>query len=189
MKKICKTYRTKLVLIPCCKSFAGDPLAPLHRLVLIGSFFLSVLSIFSPPPALAQENPYIVAYDHYLEEPGNLEIVYFSTLGTQRDGNDFHAFWVEFEYGATAWWTTEIYAEGQTTFGDSTLFTGFRWENRFRLLRHEHFVNPVLYIEYERKNGADKILKEVEGVDVESDFADSNAALRQEHVNELEFKL
>ena len=64
-----------------------------------------------------------------------------------------------------------------------------RLENRFRLLKREHFVNPVLYIEYERKNGADKILKEVEGVDVESDFADSNAALRQEHINELEFKL
>src|ERR1700756_2401279 len=87
---------------------------------------------------LAQESPYIVTYNHYLEEPGSLEVEYFSTFGTQRGGNDFHAFWAEFEYGATAWWTTELYLDGQSTFHDSTVFTGFRWENRFRLLQREH---------------------------------------------------
>src|SRR6478736_6297786 len=55
-------------------------------------------------PLAAQENPYFVTYDHYLEEPGNLEMEYFSTFGTQRDGNNFHSYWTEFEYGATAWW-------------------------------------------------------------------------------------
>jgi hypothetical protein len=140
-------------------------------------------------PALAQESPYIVTYDHHLEEPGNLEVEYFSTFGTQRGGNDFHAFWTEFEYGATAWWTTEFYLDGQTTFNDSTIFTGFRWENRIRPLRTEHFLNPVLYVEYENINEADKIIKEVEGHDVESDHGDSNAASRQLRVKELELKL
>lgn len=137
----------------------------------------------------AQESPYIVTYDHYLEEPGSLEVEYFSTFGTQHGGNDFHAFWTEFEYGTTAWWTTELYFDGQTTFSDSTIFTGFRVENRIRPLQREHFVNPVVYIEYEQTSGADKILKEVEGHDVESDFSESNAALRQEHDHELELKL
>lgn len=137
----------------------------------------------------AQESPYIVTYDHYLEEPGNLEVEYFSTFGTQRWGNDFHAFWLELEYGATAWWTTEFYLDGQTTFNDSSLFTGFRWENRFRPLQHEHFINPVIYIEYEQISEADKIIKEVEGHDVESDQAHSNSILRAEHDHELEFKL
>jgi len=137
----------------------------------------------------AQESPYIVTYDHYLEEPGSLEVEYFSTYGTQRSGNDYHAFWSEFEYGATAWWTTELYLEGQSTFDDSTIFTGFRWENRFRILQREHFINPVLYIEYEHISGADKTLKEVEGHDVESDSAVSNAVARKEHKNELELKL
>jgi hypothetical protein len=149
--------------------------------------FLAVL-IF-PRLTRAQENPYIVTYDHYLEEPGNLEIEYFSTFGTQRGGNDHHAFWMEFEYGATAWWTTELYLDGQTTFNDSTLFTGFRWENRFRPLKREHFINPVLYVEYENINGADKIRKEVEGHDVEGDSFDPNSVLKQEHAHELEFKL
>jgi hypothetical protein len=161
----------------------------LFRLVLPGSVFVFVFLVFAPSPALAQENPYIVAYDHYLEEPGNLEIEYFSTVGTQRGGNNFHAFWAEFEYGATAWWTTEFYLDGQTTFNDSTIFTGFRWENRFRPLKREHFINPVFYVEYENKNGADKILKEGEGHDVESDFLVSNAEARKEHIHEIELKL
>jgi hypothetical protein len=163
--------------------------ASFPRFVLLGFVFVLAFAVFYSPSAFAQENPYIVAYDHYLEEPGNLEIEYFSTFGTQRSGNDFHAFWVEFEYGATAWWTTEFYLDGQTTFGDSTVFTGFRWENRVRPLKREHFINPVFYVEYENKNGADKILKEGEGHDLESDFLASNAEARKEHIHEMELKL
>jgi hypothetical protein len=158
------------------------------RVFAFSLFTLLAFALFTSP-SRAQENPYIVAYDHYLEEPGNLEIEYFSTFATQRGGNDYHAFWMEFEYGATAWWTTEFYLDGQTTFNDSTLFTGFRWENRFRPLKREHFINPVIYIEYENTSGADKIRKEVEGHDVEADALPPNAVLRQDHDHELEFKL
>jgi hypothetical protein len=155
---------------------------------LAGIFFL-VLLTFAAPGVHGQESAYIVAYDHYLEEPGSLEVEYFSTFGTQRSGNDFHAFWAELEYGATAWWTTEFYLDGQTTFNESTIFTGFRWENRVRPLKREHFINPILYFEYENKSGADKILKEVEGHDVESDFLVPNALARKEHNHEVELKL
>jgi hypothetical protein len=158
-----------------------------HRRLLFG--LLVLLIAISAVPARSQESPYIVTYDHYLEEPGSLEVEYFSTFGTQRGGNDFHAYWTEFEYGATAWWTTEVYLDGQTTFNDSTIFTGYRWENRFRLLQHEHFINPVLYIEYEHISGADKILKEIEGHDGEADNGDPNGEARKEHQQELEFKL
>lgn len=156
-------------------------------LLLFPGFVLVV--VLFPAFTRAQENPYFVAYDHYLEEPGNLEIEYFSTFGTQRGGNDFHSYWMEFEYGATAWWTTEFYLDGQTTFGDSTIFTGIRWENRFRPLKQEHFINPILYVEYEHKSGADKILKEGEGHDVEADFLTPNSAARLEMINEMELKL
>lgn len=155
-----------------------------------GVFLLLLASLlFGGRPGFAQESPYIVTYDHYLEEPGNLEVEYFSTFGTQRAGNDFHAFWLEFEYGAKAWWTTEFYLDGQSTFNDSTVFTGFRWENRLRPLQREHFINPVIYVEYEQISEADKIIKEVEGHDVESDHADPNWTLRGQHNHELEFKL
>jgi hypothetical protein len=150
---------------------------------------LAFILILAVVACHAQESPYIVTYDHYLEEPGSLEVEYFSTFGTQRGGNDFHAFWGEFEYGAKAWWTTEFYVDGQTTFNESTIFTGFRWENRFRPLQLEHIINPVVYIEYENDSEADKIIKEVEGHDVESDFLAPNSVLRKEHDHELEFKL
>lgn len=159
------------------------------RKVLFLCLGLLLTSAVFPSFIRAQENPYFVAYDHYLEEPGNLEIEYFSTFGTQRAGNDFHSYWMEFEYGATAWWTTEFYLDGQTTFGDSTVFTGIRWENRFRPLKREHFINPILYVEYEHKSGADKILKEGEGHDVEADFLTPNAIARRDVSNEMELKL
>src|SRR4030095_5145050 len=150
---------------------------------------LALCCVLLPSSSRAQEKPYIVTYDQFLEEPGNLEIEYFSTYGTQRGGNDFHSYWLEFEYGAKAWWTTEFYLDAQTTFHDSTVSTAFRWENRFRLLKREHWINPVLYVEYEHKNGADKILKELEGHDVESDFLTPNAEARKEIKNEVELKL
>ena len=150
---------------------------------------LVFVTSFLPSCTWAQESPYFVAYDHYLEEPGNLEVEYFSTFGTQRAGNDFHSYWMELEYGATAWWTTEFYLDGQTTFGDSTVFTGIRWENRFRPLKREHFINPILYVEFEHKSDADKILKEGEGHDVEADFLAPNSLARQEISNEMELKL
>ena len=161
----------------------------LIRRGLVLSCVLFLITLCSPHTIKAQENPYFVAYDHYIEEPGNLEIEYFSTFGTQRAGNDFHSFWTEFEYGATAWWTTEFYLDGQTTFGDNTIFTGIRWENRFRPLKREHFINPILYVEYEHKSAADKILKEGEGHDVESDFLTPNAQARRDIRNEMELKL
>ncbi|MBZ5539081.1 MAG: hypothetical protein LAN61_01035 [Acidobacteriia bacterium] len=148
-----------------------------------------VLLLLLGPALSAQERPYFVAYDHYLEEPGNLEVAVNSTFGKQRAGNDFVSYWGELEYGVTGWWTTELYLDGQSTFRDSTIFTGVRWENRFRPLRREHWINPLLYVEFENVNGADKILKEVVGHDGAADQAESNSVLRQEREREFELKL
>jgi hypothetical protein len=172
--------------VDCARAAVRHGKVPLFRCL---ATYVLLLVALQARPSSAQESPYIVTYDHYLEEPGNLEIEYFSTFGSQRDGNDFHGYWVELEYGAKAWWTTELYLDGQTTFGDSTVFTGFRWENRIRPLQREHFVNPLLYVEYEQINEADKIIKEVEGHDIESDHGDRNSLARRTLNHELEFKL
>ena len=83
-------------------------------------------------PAHAQEPPYFVTYSDAMEEPDNLEIAFEGTQGAPKYGNSFAGGTLEREYGARAWWTTEVYLSGQTTANDSTVFTGFRWENRFR---------------------------------------------------------
>ena len=138
--------------------------------------------------ARAQESPYFVTYDHHMEEPGNVEIETSGTSGIPRAGQHFFfAPYTEFEYGVTARWTSEFYLEGQTTAGDSTVFTGWRIENRYRPLKREHLVNPVLYLEYENINEASKILKEVEGA--APDLSSPNALLRQGKDHELEGKL
>ena len=138
--------------------------------------------------ASAQEAPYFVTYDHHLEEPDNLEIETSATAGVPRSGQQlFVAPYVEIEYGVTGRWTTELYVESQATSGDSAVFTGWRIENRFRPLKREHGINPVLYLEYENVNEASRILKEIEG---HSDLSsERNAELSRTPAHELEGKL
>lgn len=150
---------------------------------------VAVLALCAPTLAYAQETPYFVAYSHHLEEPGNLEVEAYSNYATQKGGNDLIAPWMEFEYGVTAWWTTEFYIDSQSTFHDSTVFTGTRWENRFRPLMREHWINPVLYVEFENTSGADKTLKEVVGLDNQFDEAPPNSEGLREHDHEIETKL
>ncbi len=138
--------------------------------------------------ARAQDRPYFITYNHQMEEPGSLEITFIPTFATQGGGQDFLATWLELEYGAKGWWTTELYLDGQSTRRDSTLFTGFRWENRFRLLWREHWINPVFYVEFEDINGADKTMLEVVGHDGEADHATPNSISRLEHKREIEMK-
>jgi hypothetical protein len=151
--------------------------------------FLVFLALAFIPGLAAQEKPYFVTYSHDLEEPGNLEIETKTALAQPAESNHYGATAGELEYGVRAWWTSELYLDGQTTAGDSTIFTGFRLENRFRPLMREHVVNPVLYVEYENTSGADKTLLEVVGHDGQADLAGSNDELRQEHQHEAELKL
>ena len=139
--------------------------------------------------ALAGERPYFITYDQTMEEPGNLEVAAKGLTATPQGGDGYLSGVTEFEYGAKAWWTTEFYLDGQSTANQSTLFTGFRWENRFRLLMHDHKVNPVFYIEYENTNGADKSMLEVVGFDSQFDALEPNAAAAKEWEHELEMKL
>jgi len=150
---------------------------------------LSLLVAVAVPVAChAQERPYFVTYSHEMEEPGNLEIETYNVVGKPPGGNRFLGSTTEFEYGAKAWWTTEFYLDGQTTWHDSTIFTGYRWENRFRPLLREHRINPVIYLEYENTS-ADKSLREVVGHDGRPDFYDTNADARAGKQRELELKL
>ena len=153
----------------------------LLRFVILASLF-----IFASCAALAQET-YFVTYSHQMEEPGNLELGLKSVTASPKGGNAFLANTLEFEYGVKAWWTSELYLDSQSTANESSLFTGFRWENRFRPLLREHWINPVLYFEFENINGADKSLLEVVGHDTREGFLERND--RHEKKREAELKL
>ena len=53
----------------------------------------------------------------------------------------------------------------------------------------DHRINPVLYIEYEHLNGADKTFKEVVGFDGKDDFSTPNNEAREETAHEFETRL
>lgn len=136
----------------------------------------------------AQERPYFVTYSQEMEEPGNLDIETFNVVGNPKGGDAFIGTDVELEYGLKTWWTTEFYLDGQATSNQSTIFTGFRWENRFRPLMGEHWINPVLYAEFE-DTSADKTLREIVGHDGNDDMLEPNWLARMDKEREMELKL
>lgn len=142
-----------------------------------------------PDVRAQQEPPYFVTYSSVLEEPGNLEIENQNIAAGPKNANGFFAPTVEFEYGVTAWWTAEAYLQGQATDHDSTIFTGFRFESRFRPLPREYWINPVLYVEYEDVNKADKSFLEITGNSSFTDLQVPSAALRKEVERSIEGKL
>lgn len=159
------------------------PHLPLLFLIVAG------FCTFDPTLLPAQELPYFVTYSHQMEEPGSLEIEIKSAAVRAAESNRFLANAVELEYGTRAWWTSELYLESQSTAHESTVFTGFRFENRIRPLLREHILNPVLYFEFEDINGANKSLLEVVGHDGESDLSANNRETRREKKREVELKL
>jgi len=154
----------------------------------IHTTLLLALALLASLPARAQESPFFVTYTHHMDEPGNLDFEISGTTGVPRSGQQLYvAPYMELEYGVTARWTSELYLEGQSSPGDSTVLTGWRFENRYRPLAREHWINPVLYLEYESLNEASRVQKEIEGGG--PDLTSRNALLTPEHGHELETKL
>jgi hypothetical protein len=123
--------------------------------------------VFPAGVAFAQEQPerpYFVTYDDHVEKRGELELSLVTTTGDVRnEATRYYAPWMELEYGVTSWWTSELYIEGASFVGDGSAFTGWRLENRFRPLKGDHLLNPVLYVEFEDVNDASRIQTEVVG--------------------------
>ena len=166
------------------ESFIGGTARGKH--VTVALVLVTAAILGTTGTAHAQET-YFVTCSHQMEEPGNLEIANKSVAGRPGGANAFLAHALEFEYGVKAWWTSELYLDSQTTWSESSVFTGFRLENRFRPLMHEHWINPVLYVEFEDINSADKSLLEVVGHDGREDFLGRND--RSEREREAELKL
>lgn len=153
----------------------------------VAAALLGVACLLAWPRRLHAQENYFVTYTQHMEEPGTLELSFKSVAGFPQAGDAFLGNAVELEYGVKTWWASELYLDSQTTANESSLFTGFRIENRFRPLLKEHWINPVLYVEYEDINAADKALLEVVGHDGIADFLERND--RSEKEREVELKL
>jgi hypothetical protein len=152
-----------------------------------GTIGLSVV-LFVLPSLRAQPSPFFVAYSHHLEATGDLEVSLKSIGGESNSCKPYVAAAIEFEYGARDWWTSALYIDGQGTVGERASLTGYRWENRLRVLPHEHWINPVLYLEYESVNRVDSVLLEIVNHDGDRTGL-SNGLMQPAKKRELEGRL
>lgn len=141
-------------------------LSPFHRDIKV----LSVIGILAIAAALVPRIAHggnagnFVLYNHHTPEAGEMEIMLMTDIGQQPDGIRYTAQMAEFELAITDKFVTEFMIEGQTTSGEGGYnFTGFRWENRYRLFEYGTFLNPVLYVEWEDLSEDTKYLMEVSG--------------------------
>lgn len=150
---------------------------------------MPVLLVFAVPIAKTQETPYFVTDHHHLPEAGTLGMASYNVGGVPKAGNGFIGSILEFEYRPVKWWATEVQLEGQTTFGESTVFTGYTWVNKFKLAPKNRWINSVLTIGWEDSNAASKSIVEIEGHSARDDFAIPNNVARQIREHEIESKL
>src|SRR5207237_9366731 len=121
--------------------FATETQSHYRASLLLAAAFLLTASIAFP-----QESPYFVTYDHHAEEPGHIEVSVAPLVSSPKGGARSVASTLELEYGTTAWWTTSLYLDAAAA-QTPPLFTGYRFDNRFRLMMEEHAVNHMLYFD------------------------------------------
>ena len=120
--------------------------------------------------AWAGNDIYFVTYNHYIDK-GELELMLMNDFTDpsqfRREDEGLHSYFsqmVELEYGVTEQWATEFMVEGFEEPGTGqSRFTGFRWENRYRLFKQEVPLNPMLYAEYEDLDPLTRFKMEVSG--------------------------
>ncbi|MBI3910375.1 MAG: hypothetical protein HY320_05510 [Armatimonadetes bacterium] len=137
-----------------------------HTFMVVAAFV--GLAAVSTPPAQAGNDIYFVTYNHHIKK-GETELMIMTDLTapaerTRKVGN-YLSNMLELEYGVSDQLATELMLEGffDTTHGFGK-FTGFRWENRYRLSRAKNRgLNPVLYMEYEDLDPDTRFKMEVSG--------------------------
>lgn len=136
---------------------------PLRGLAFGGLLALAAL------PARAGNDAYFVTYNHHITK-GELELMIMNDLTEpaqfkrEEDGQrDYVSNMIELEYGLSDQFATEFMIEAFEESADNSQFTGFRWENRYRLFREDVPLNPVVYTEYEDLDVETRFKMEVSG--------------------------
>lgn len=120
-------------------------------------------------PAEAGSNGFFVTYNSEIEK-GELELMLMNDITApshfRRDEGfgTYMSHMIELEYGITSQLATEFMMEWFEDFetGDAA-FTGFRWENRYRLFKNDVPLNPMVYVEYEDLDPRTRYKMEVSG--------------------------
>ncbi len=157
---------------------------------------LASSAFFVSPAALRAGNDvYTVTYNHHIDQ-GEVELMVMNdytnpAVARQEDDGQRSYFsqMIELEYGVTAQWATEFMLEGFVEPGTrQSRFTGFRWENRFRLFRDEVPLNPMVYVEYEDLDPLTRFKMETSGW-VRAPYRDTGAEPDRERILETRLVL
>lgn len=120
-------------------------------------------------PAWGGSNGFFVTYNSEIEK-GEIELMFMNdftapseTRREEGQGN-YLSHMVELEYAPFHQFATEFMVEWfEDLETGSKKFTGFRWENRYRLFRKDLLLNPMVYVEYEDLDPATRYKMEVSG--------------------------
>jgi hypothetical protein len=119
--------------------------------------------------AWAGNGGYFTTYDSAVER-GEFELMLMTDLTTpsefrkEESFGDYLSHMIELEYGATDQWATEFMIEWfEDLHTVDAEFTGFRWENRYRLFKQQVPLNPMVYVEYEDLSPETRYKMEVSG--------------------------
>lgn len=142
----------------------------MKTLHLFSKAILGLALVAGTVTAWAGNDLFFVTYNHYIAK-GELELMLMndftspSRFRREDDGQrSYFSQMIELEYGMTEQLATELMLEGFAEPGTGrTRFTGFRWENRYRLFPETVPLNPMLYVEYEDLDPLTRYKMEVSG--------------------------
>ena len=118
--------------------------------------------------ARAGNGGYFAVYNHHIEK-GEKEIMLMSDYTSPSKANreegqkNYFSQMLELEWAPTDKFATELMLEGFAEPGGVKRFTGFRWENRYRIFKDDVPLNPMLYTEYEHLSHLTRFKMEVSG--------------------------
>lgn len=120
--------------------------------------------------AWAGNNGYFTTYNSDIER-GEIELMFMNDITSpskfkqEEDGRgDYFSHMIELEYGITDQLASEFMVEWYEDLKTSEKkYTGFRWENRYRLFKEYVPLNPMVYAEFEDLDLATRYKMEVSG--------------------------
>lgn len=130
---------------------------------------LSILVVMTGVATFAGNDGYFTTYNHHIEA-GKWELMLMndytvpSSLNRAEGEGHYFSQMIELEYEIAGRFATEFMIEGfEDVESGKSMFTGFRWENRFKLFEDETFLNPLIYAEYEHLQKETRYKMEVSG--------------------------
>lgn len=135
---------------------------------VIGGIALFLAMLAGGSAARAGNGGYFAAYNSHIEK-GEKEIMVMadytrpSKAAREEGEKSYFSQMLELEWAVTDKFATELMLEGFQEPGGPKRFTGFRWENRYRLFKDETALNPMLYMEYEHLSHLTRFKMETSG--------------------------